>query len=85
MVADIDQLILLLSIPGMWNLARNIMEFNFKFAFIIICLGPQNSQKKENNLQVVYTMQYQSIHRLLGRLIKSLIESDSSLNCSPPA
>jgi hypothetical protein len=26
-VPDIDQLILLLSIPEMWNLERNIMEF----------------------------------------------------------
>jgi len=35
-VAAIDQLILLLSIPQMWNLERTIMEFGTKSILIII-------------------------------------------------
>ena len=38
MVADIDQLILQLSIPKMWNVERNISEFEPKFRFIIFCM-----------------------------------------------
>ena len=53
-VPDIDQLILLLSIPEMWNLERNIMGFDFRNVFIKISSGSE-SMKRKKQKQVVRT------------------------------
>ena len=57
MVADIDQLDLMLSIPKLWNLARNISEFEPESIFIIISYGLMDFEKGKDSLQVVCTFQ----------------------------
>ena len=55
MVADIDQLILLLSIPKMQNLARKGMEFECKKAFIKILMGRGEGQNRGKKVRVICT------------------------------
>ena len=55
MVAAIDQLILLLSIPGMWNLERNITGFEPESVLIIISCGLKDTEKGGDGLQVIHT------------------------------
>ena len=54
-VPDIDQLILLLSIPEMWNLERNIMGVGPENVLIIIAHHLKNIEKKSGGLQVIHT------------------------------
>ena len=54
-VPDIDHLILLLSIPNMWNLERNIMGFEPKRILIIISCGLKDTEKGGDGLQVIHT------------------------------
>ena len=54
-VPDIDQLILLLSIPKIQNLARKGMEFEPKRVLIIISHRLKHIEKRAGGLQVVYT------------------------------
>jgi hypothetical protein len=52
---DTDQLVLLLSIPKMQNLERNISGFEPESILIIISSGLTDIEKREGGLQVVYT------------------------------
>jgi hypothetical protein len=61
-VPDIDQLVLMLSIPQMWNLERNISGFEAERYLIIISCGLRDIEKKRVGLQVVYTLQGARIH-----------------------
>jgi hypothetical protein len=53
-VAAIDQSILLLSIPEMQNLERNIMEFEPESILIIISCGLKHIEKRVDVLQVAH-------------------------------
>ena len=55
MVTAIDQSILLLSIPQMWNLERNIPGYGPKSILIIISHRLKHIEKRAGGLQVVYT------------------------------
>jgi hypothetical protein len=55
-VPDIDQLILPLSIPKMWNLERNIAEFEPESILIIISCSLKHIEKREGGLQVACTL-----------------------------
>ena len=55
MVANIDQLILLLSILKMQNLARKGSGFELRRVLIIISCGLMNIEKREDGLQVTHT------------------------------
>ena len=55
MVTAIDQLILMLSIPQMWNLERNISEFAPESILIIISRGLKDIEKKNDGLHVTHT------------------------------
>ena len=46
-VPDIDQLVFVLSIPKMWNLERNIMEFEQRSVLIIISCYYRGYRKRE--------------------------------------
>jgi len=54
-VPDIDQLILLLSIPKMQNLARKRSGFEPESILIIISCGLMHIEKRGNGLQVTHT------------------------------
>ena len=56
MVADIDQLILLLSIPKVQNLGRNIMGFEMESILIIISYSLKHIEKRGDELQVTRTI-----------------------------
>jgi hypothetical protein len=57
-VPDIDQKILPLSIPNMWNLARKGRGFGLESILIIISCGFMHIEKRGGGLQVVYTSRY---------------------------
>jgi len=53
-VAAIDQKILLLSIPRMWNLERNILGFEPESILIIISCSLKHIEKRGNEIQVIH-------------------------------
>jgi len=53
-VAAIDQMILPLSIPRMWNLARNILGFGAESILIILSCCFTNIEKRGNEIQVIH-------------------------------
>ena len=55
MVTDVDQLILVLSTPQVWDLERNISGFELESMLIIMFGGLMDSEKREDGLQVVCT------------------------------
>ena len=62
MVAAIDQLILLLSIPKMQNLARKGWEFEPGSILIIISRGLKDIEKSGDGLQVTHIVWLESAH-----------------------
>jgi len=55
-VTDVDQLILVLSIPQMWNVERNIMVFELECILIIIACGLEYIEKRGNGLRFIHTL-----------------------------
>jgi hypothetical protein len=50
----------------MWNLERNIWEFELRLILIIISYGLMRIEKKKDGLQVIYTAQRSQIcHNIL--------------------
>jgi hypothetical protein len=78
-VPDIDQLILLLSIPEMWNLERNIMGFDFRNVFIKISSGSESNEKKETKAGCTYSSKgSQPLHHLESFLLVMSMECITS-------
>ena len=72
MVADIDQLLLMLSIPKMWNLERNIREFEPKSILTIISCNLMDIEKRYDESQVTRTSRSLDGIRVLALLIKQI-------------
>ena len=68
MVAAIDQKILLLSIPQIWNLARKGSEFEAGRVLIIISYGLMNIEKRGANYR---------LHILIGAGITRILQLPS--------
>jgi hypothetical protein len=56
-VAAIDQKILMISVPQMWNLARKGLEFEPRRVLIIMFCGLMDIEKRNNSLHVTRTVQ----------------------------